>query len=62
MGSNFLRLIEKWLKSSGIKSIHAESRKESLGFYLKNGYAEMPFNDPDYYESDPSDIGVGKIL
>ena len=62
MGSNFLRLIEKWLKSSGIKSIHAESRKESLGFYLKNGYTEMPFNDPDDYEPDEGDIAVGKVL
>jgi GrpB-like predicted nucleotidyltransferase (UPF0157 family) len=62
LGSNFLMLIEKWLKSFSLKSIHAESRKESLGFYLKNGYAEMPFNDPDDHESDPSDIAVGKVL
>jgi GrpB-like predicted nucleotidyltransferase (UPF0157 family)/GNAT superfamily N-acetyltransferase len=62
LGSNFLMLIEKWLKSLSVKSIHAESRKESLRFYLKNGYAEMPFNDPDGYKSDASDIGVGKVL
>jgi len=62
LGSNFLRLIEKWLKSLSVKSIHAESRQSSLGFYLKNGYAEIPFNNPENYESDPRDIAVGKVL
>jgi GNAT superfamily N-acetyltransferase len=61
-GSTFLALIEKWLKSLGVKSIHAESRKSSLTFYLKNGYHEMPFDDPDEHESDPNDIPVGKVL
>lgn len=61
-GSRFLMLIEKWLKSLGIKSIHAEFRKTSLRFYLKNGYTEMPFNDPENHESDPNDVPVGKLL
>ncbi len=61
-GSAFLALIEKWLKSLDVKSIHAESRRTSLRFYLKNNYTEMPFNDPEDYESDPHDIPVGKIL
>ncbi|MCD6055469.1 MAG: hypothetical protein K0R12_431 [Gammaproteobacteria bacterium] len=61
-GSQFLELIEKWLKALGIKSIHAESRQSSLKFYLKNGYLKMPFADPDGHKSDPSDIPVGKIL
>jgi GNAT superfamily N-acetyltransferase len=55
-GSKFLVLIEKWLKSSGVKSIHAESRQTSLRFYLKNGYTEMPFDDPEGHESDQDDI------
>ncbi|MDZ5761813.1 putative GNAT family N-acetyltransferase domain protein [Candidatus Cyrtobacter comes] len=55
-GSRFFALIERWLKSLGIKSIHAESRKNSLTFYLKNGYTEMLFNDPDGHESDPNDV------
>ncbi len=38
LGSRFLMLIEKWLKSLEVKSIHAESRQSSLRFYLKNGY------------------------
>jgi GNAT superfamily N-acetyltransferase len=61
-GSKFLALIEKWLKTIGIKSIHAQVRQSSLKFYLKNGYAEMPFVDPDGHESDPNDIPVGKVL
>lgn len=61
-GSKFLALIEKWLRSLGIKSIHAESRENSLRFYLKNGYTDMPFNDPENHESDPNDVPVGKLL
>lgn len=61
-GSRFLTLIAKWLKSLGIKSIHAESRQSSLRFYLKNGYTGMPFNDPENHESDPNDVPVGKIF
>lgn len=61
-GSAFLRLAEKWLKSIGVKSIHAESRKASINFYLKNGYTEMSFNDPESHGSDAQDIAVGKIL
>ena len=61
-GSAFLVLIEKWLKSLGVKSIHAESRQTSLRFYLKNSYTEMPFNDPEGHESHPNDIPVGKVL
>ncbi|NDH69258.1 MAG: GNAT family N-acetyltransferase, partial [Gammaproteobacteria bacterium] len=61
-GSVFLALIEKWLKSFGVKSIHAESRQSSLRFYLKNGYTNMPFDDPENHESDPNDVPVGKLL
>jgi len=62
VGSTFLALIEKWLRSLGVKSIHAESRKSSITFYLKNDYHEMPFADPEDHESDPNDIPVGKVL
>ena len=61
-GAVFLKLCGEWLKSQGIKSVHAESRQSSLSFYEKNGYAEMPFNDPDGYESDEEDIPVGKSI
>jgi GrpB-like predicted nucleotidyltransferase (UPF0157 family) len=61
-GSVFLALIEKWLKNLGVKSIHVESRQSSLRFYLKNGYTDMPFDDPEGHESDPHDVPVGKML
>ncbi len=62
IGSTFLISIEKWLKSLGVKSVHAESRQNSLRFYLKNSYTKIPFDDPEDYESDPNDIPVGKVL
>lgn len=61
-GSKFLALIEKWLQHLGVKIIHAEFRQSSLRFYLKNGYTEMPFNDPEGSKSDSNDISVGKVL
>ena len=61
-GSIFLSLCEQWIKNLGFVASHAESRKASLNFYKKNGYSEMPFNDPDGYESSGQDIAVGKAL
>ncbi len=61
-GSKFLAFIEKWIQRLDVKSLHTESRITSLKFYLKNGYKEMPFGDPDNHESDPNDIPVGKVL
>ena len=61
-GKEFMTLIEKWLQIKGYKSIHTESSPAALKFYQAIGYIEMPFNDPDGYESDPSDIPMGKLL
>jgi len=61
-GGKLLHLCEKWLKSQGYKSIHTESRPTALAFYKKNGYIDMPFNDPDGHEGGPEDIAVGKLL
>jgi len=61
-GGKFLALCERWLKCQGYKSIHAESTPTALAFYRKNGYIEMPFNDPDGYEGGVDDIAVGKQL
>lgn len=61
-GSQFLNLCEQWLRKLGVKSLHVESRSISIGFYTKNGYKEMLFNDPNGYKSDPQDIAVGKML
>ena len=38
------------------------TQQRSLRFYLKNGYTEMSFNDPENHESDPNDVPVGKLL
>lgn len=46
LGSQFLQLCEKWLKKQGIQSLHDEARPDAVKFYRKNGYTEMPFEDP----------------
>lgn len=61
-GAEFLGLCEKWLRSQGIKTLHAESSPEVYGFYIKHGYTDMPFNDPDGHEGFPQDISLGKVL
>ncbi len=61
-GGKFLALCEKWLKSRNYKSIHVESSPAALAFYRKNGYVEMPFNDPDGYEGSIEDAAMGKLL
>ncbi len=61
-GCLFLKQCERWLTHQGYVSLHTQSRKESLSFYLKQNYQEMAFNDPDNYELDPDDISIGKIL
>ncbi len=62
LGSLLIRQCERWLTHQGYASLHTQSRKESLPFYLKQNYQEMAFNDPDGYELDPDDISIGKIL
>ena len=61
-GSQFLRLCERWLYHQGFKKLLIQSSQEAYQFYRKHGYAEMPFNDPDGYESDPQDTEIGKCL
>ena len=61
-GSQFLERCEQWLKKQEIKSIHVQASPKAYKFYCSHGYSEMPFNDPDLYESDPQDIDVGKVL
>lgn len=62
LGSQFLQLCEKWLKKQGIKSLHDEARPSAVSFYRKNGYIEMPFNDPSGEPASVHDIAMGKIL
>lgn len=62
IGSDFLKLCERWLSSQGMIKLHIESSPEAYQFYCQNGYIEMPFNDPDDNKSHPRDIAMGKIL
>lgn len=62
LGSQFLRLCERWLDHQGFKKLLIQSSPEAYQFYRRHGYAEMPFNDPDGYEGDPRDIEIGKCL
>lgn len=61
-GSKFLHFCEQWLKAQSIKSLHDEARPDSVKFYSKNGYTEMPFNDPSGEPPSPHDIAMGKML
>lgn len=62
LGSHFLQLCERWIKEKDFKALYTQSSPDAYPFYCKQGYSEMPFNDPDGYESDPQDIDMGKIL
>lgn len=62
LGSQFLHLCEQWLKKEGIKSLHDEARPDAVNFYRKNGYTEMPFNDPSGEPPSPHDLAMGKLL
>lgn len=62
LGSQFLQLCEQWLKKQGIKSLHDEARPNVVSFYRRNGYTEMPFEDPSGEPPSPHDIAMGKSL
>ncbi len=61
-GSQFLHFCEEWLKRQGVSSLHDEARPDAVPFYRKNGYTEMPFNDPGGAPASPQDIPMGKKL
>lgn len=62
LGCQFLGLCEQWLKRVGVKSLHDEARPNSVDFYRKNGYTEMPFDDPSGVPPSPHDVAMGKRL
>lgn len=62
LGSQFLQLCEQWLKKQSIKSLHDEARPNVVSFYRRNGYIEMPFEDPSGEPPSPHDIAMGKNL
>ncbi len=61
-GSQFLEFCERWLKKQGIASLHDEARPDAVEFYRKNGYVEMPFEDPTGEPPSSLDIAMGKKL
>lgn len=62
LGSQFLHLCEQWLKKEGIQSLHDEARPDAIKFYRKNGYVEMPFDDPSGEPPSAHDLAMGKLL
>ncbi len=62
LGTHFLKQCERWLKHQGFKILQIESSKEAYSFYCKNGYAQVPFNNPDGEATHHEDIAVGKRL
>lgn len=62
LGSQFLQLCEQWLKRQGIKSLHDEARPNVVSFYRRNGYTEMPFEDPSGEAPSIHDVAMGKKL
>jgi GNAT superfamily N-acetyltransferase len=62
LGSQFLQLCEHWLKRLGVRSLHDEARPNAVSFYRRNGYTEMPFEDPSGEPPSVYDVAMGKRL
>lgn len=62
LGGYFLSQCERWLKQQGFQVLQTQASPAAYPFYLKYGYSEIPFNDPDGHESDPQDTDLGKVL
>lgn len=62
LGSQFLKLCERWLTHQGFTTLLVQSSKKAYKFYCNHGYVQMAFNDPDGYETDSQDIELGKFL
>ncbi len=61
-GSQFLKLCERWLDQQGFKKLFVRCSQQAYKFYCNHGYVQMPFNDPDEYETSLQDIEMGKFL
>ena len=62
LGSQFLQLCEQWLKKHDIQSHHDKARADTVNFYRKNGYVEMPFEGRTDEPPIHQDIAMGKKL
>ncbi|MDP1881010.1 MAG: GNAT family N-acetyltransferase [Parachlamydiaceae bacterium] len=62
LGTQFLKLCERWLVHQGFKMLLVQSSQKAYKFYSNLGYVQMPFNDPDGYETDGQIIELGKSI
>jgi GNAT superfamily N-acetyltransferase len=62
LGSRFLEFCEQWLKAREVRTLHTEARPDVVSFYRRNGYHDMPFNDPSGEPPSPHDLAMGKRL
>lgn len=61
-GRQFLALCERWLSHQGFNKLFIHAPQKVHEFFQHQGYAEMPFNDPDGNDNDPLHTKLGKIL
>jgi GrpB-like predicted nucleotidyltransferase (UPF0157 family)/GNAT superfamily N-acetyltransferase len=62
IGSDFLRLCERWLSHHKRKKLFVQSSPAAYKFYCRKGYLNMTFIDPEGFEVDPQDTGMVKDL
>lgn len=62
LGRQFLHMCERWLTQQGITLLQLHATKEASRFYEKEGYQEMPFEDPDGGETEEGCVALGKRL
>lgn len=61
-GSYLLERCEQLIQEKGITLLQTEATPNAYPFYRKNGYIEMPFNNPDGEPTHPNDTAMGKDL
>ena len=63
LGSQFLSLLEKWLKQQGKTLLRLHAHPKALSFYQRLSYEKMPFYDPNVKPHDSfKTIDLGKFL
>jgi GrpB-like predicted nucleotidyltransferase (UPF0157 family)/GNAT superfamily N-acetyltransferase len=61
LGSQFLLMIEKWIKQQGREIIRLNAEPKALNFYQRLGYSFMKFDDPHNKIRDKT-IDMGKVI
>ena len=57
-GTGLLVFIQKWLRGLEVKSLYAHKCKETLKFFRKNGFIDMPY----HYGKEDDEGLIGKLL